>query len=129
MKAILIVLLLPIIYYLLYNTGYMVTGSKSAKMFVGKNRGTNAYWMQFADCSGELKRIIRFRHSKEYKFFLDANIAMGNVSIEILDKDKNVLFCLTPESPEATITADRTQKYYSVYKFEDATGSYEMRWE
>ena len=37
MKALLILLLLPVIYFLLYNSGYMVTGSKTAKVFVGKN--------------------------------------------------------------------------------------------
>ena len=129
MKAIFIVLLLPVIYLLLYNTGYMVTGSKTAKVFVGKNRGTNAYWMQFVECSGELKRMVRFRHSKEYKFTLDASIAMGTVSVEILDKDKNAVLRLTPELPEASMIADSGQKYYTVYKFENASGAYEMRWE
>jgi len=129
MKALLILLLLPVIYFLLYNTGYMVTGSKTAKVFVGKNRGTNAYWMQFVECTGELKRMVRFRHSKEYKFVLDANISMGTVSIEILDKEKNVVLRLTPEQPEASMLADSGQKYYTVYKFENASGAYEMRWE
>lgn len=129
MKAFLILLLLPVIYFLLYNTGYMVSGSKTAKVFVGKNRGTNAYWMQFAECSGELKRMVRFRHSKEYKFTLDASVSLGTVSIEILDKEKNVVLRLTPEQPEASMLADSGKKYYTVYKFEDATGAYEMRWE
>ena len=129
MKAFLILLLLPIIYFLLYNTGYMVSGSKTAKVFVGKNRGTNAYWMQFVECSGELKRMVRFRHSKEYKFTLDASVSLGTVSIEILDKEKNVVLRLTPEQPEASMLADSGKKYYTVYKFEDATGTYEMRWE
>ena len=129
MKALLILLLLPVIYFLLYNTGYMVTGSKTAKVFVGKNRGTNAYWMQFVECSGELKRMVRFRRCKEYKFVLDASIAEGTVSIEILDKEKNVVLRLTPEQPEASMLADSGQKYYTVYKFENASGTYEMTWE
>ena len=120
MKAVLI---------LLYNSGYMVTGSKTAKVFVGKNRGTNAYWMQFVECSGELKRMVRFRNSKEYHFYLDASISLGTVSIEILDKEKNVILRLTPEQPEASMMADSAQKYYTVYKFENASGAYEMRWE
>lgn len=129
MKALLILLLLPVIYYVLYNNGYMVSGSKSAKVFVGKNRGTNAYWMQFVECSGELKRMVRFRQSKEYKFYLNANITVGMVAIEILDKEKQVVLRLTPEQPEARMMADCTQKYYTVYKFENASGAYEMTWE
>lgn len=129
MKAILIVVLLPVIYYVLYINGYMVTGSKSAKAFVGKNRGTNAFWSQFVDCSGELKKVARFRKEKEYKFFLDVGLSYGNVAIELLDKEKNVIMSLTPETPEGSITVDKKQRYYMVYKFENATGSYEMRWE
>lgn len=129
MKVILIVALLPVIYYVLYINGYMITGSKSAKAFVGKNRGTNAYWTQFVDCSGELKKVARFRKEKEYKFFLDVGLSYGNVAIELLDKEKNVIMSLTPETPEGSITVDKKQRYYMVYKFENATGSYEMRWE
>ena len=129
MKAILIVLLLPVIYYVLYINGYMVVGSKSARVFVGKNRGTNAYWSQFADCNGTLKRVARFRNSKEYKFHLDAGLADGTISVELLDKEKNVIMKLTPENPDASFVVDKKQRYYMVYKFEHATGSYEMTWE
>ena len=129
MKVILIVALLPVIYYVLYINGYMITGSKSAKAFVGKNRGTNAFWAQFVECSGTLKKVARFRKEKEYKFFLDVGLSYGNVAIELLDKEKNVIMSLTPETPEGSITVDKKQRYYMVYKFENATGSYEMRWE
>lgn len=129
MKAFLILLLLPVIYYVLYINGYMISGSKSAKAFVGKNRGTNAFWTQFVDCSGTLKKVAKFRKSKEYKFRLDAGLNYGTVSVEILDKEKNVLLCLTPEQPEAAIEVDKKKRYYMVYKFEDATGAYELTWE
>ena len=129
MKAILIVLLLPVIYYVLYINGYMVTGRKSARIFVGKNRGTNAYWSQFVECSGELKKVARFRKSKEYKLHLDVGLADGSVAIQLLDKEKNVIMELTPELPEASIAVDKKQRYYMVYKFENATGSYELTWE
>jgi len=129
MKAILILVLLPVIYYVLYINGYMVVGSKSAKIFVGKNRGTNAYWSQFAGCNGTLKRVARFRDSKEYKFRLDAGITEGTVSVELLDKDKNLIMKLTAENPDACFTVDKKLRYYMVYKFEHATGSYELTWE
>lgn len=129
MKALLILLLLPVIYYVLYSSGYMITGSKSAKAFVGKNRGTNAFWTQFVECSGELKKVAKFRKSKEYKFHLDVGLATGNVAVKLLDKEKNVVMLLSPELPDATITVDKKQRYYMVYQFEEATGSYEMTWE
>ena len=129
MKAILILVLLPVIFYVLYINGYMVLGSKSAKIFVGKNRGTNAYWSQFGECNGELKKVARFRKSKEYKFHLDVGLAAGTVSVELLDKDKNVIMKLTPENPDASFTVDKKLRYYMVYKFENATGSYELTWE
>lgn len=129
MKPLLILLLLPVIYYVLYINGYMISGSKSAKAFVGKNRGTNAFWTQFVECSGTLKKVAKFRKSKEYKFHLDAGLADGAISIELLDKEKNVIMKLTPETPDAGFTVDKKQRYYMVYKFENATGSYEMTWE
>lgn len=129
MKAILILVMLPIIFYVLYSNGYMVLGKKTAKIFVGKNRGTNAYWSQFAECNGEMKKVARFRNSKEYKFHLDAGLAEGAVSVELLDKEKNVIMQLTPETPDASFTVDKKLRYYMVYKFDHATGSYEMTWE
>ena len=129
MKGLLILVLLPVIYYVLYINGYMVVGSKTAKIFVGKNRGTNAYWSQFVSCNGTLKRVARFRNSKEYKFHLDAGLTEGTVSVELLDKDKNVIMSLTPENPDAGFTVDKKNRYYMVYRFEHATGSYELTWE
>ena len=129
MKEILIIVLLPVIFYVLYINGYMVLGKKTAKIFVGKNRGTNAYWSQFASCNGTLKRVARFRDSKEYKFHLDAGLAEGTVLVELLDKDKNVIMSLSPENPDAAFSVDKKNRYYMVYKFEHATGSYELTWE
>ena len=110
MKAILILVLLPIIFYVLYSNGYMVLGKKTAKIFVGKNRGTNAYWSQFGECNGELKKVARFRNSKEYKFQLDVGLAEGTVSVELLDKDKNVMMKLTPETPDASFMVDTSER-------------------
>jgi len=129
MKALLILLLLPVIYYVLYINGYMISGSKSAKAFVGKNQGTNAFWTQFVECNGTLKKVAKFRKSKEYKFHLNAGLADGAVSVELLDKEKQVVMSLTPEQPDGNITVDKKQRYYMVYKFENATGSYELTWE
>ena len=129
MKALLILLLLPVIYYVLYINGYMISGSKSAKAFVGKNQGTNAFWTQFVECNGTLKKVAKFRKSKEYKFHLNAGLADGAVSVELLDKEKQVVMCLNSENPDGSITVDKKQRYYMVYKFENATGTYELTWE
>lgn len=129
MKALLILLLLPVIYYVLYINGYMISGSKSAKVFVGKNRGTNAFWAQFVECSGELKKVAKFRKSKEYKFHLNASMAEGTVSVKLLNKEKQVVMCLTPETTDGSIMVEKKQRYYMVYKYENASGAYEMTWE
>lgn len=129
MKALFILLLLPVVYYVLYSNGFMISGSKSAKAFVGKNRGTNAFWTQFVECSGELKKVAKFRKSKEYRFHLNAGLAYGSVSVELLNKEKQVVMCLTPENPEGSIIVDKKQRYYMVYKFENASGTYELTWE
>lgn len=129
MKALFILLLLPVIYYVLYINGYMISGSKSAKAFVGKNRGTNTFWTQFVECSGELKKVAKFRKSKEYRFHLNAGLAYGSVSVELLNKEKQVVMCLTPENPDGSIIVDKKQRYYMVYKFENASGTYELTWE
>ena len=129
MKTLFILLLLPIIFYVLYINGYLVFGSKRAKVFVGKNRGTKAYWIQFVECSGELKRVVKFRKSKEYHFLLNANVAEGAVKIEIWNKEKEVVLSLTPEQPEGSLVADKKNRYYMVYQFESASGAYELTWE
>ena len=81
------------------------------------------------ECSGELKKVAKFRKSKEYKFHLNVGLADGDVAVQLLDKEKNVIMLLTPELPEASIVVDKKQRYYMVYKFENATGSYELTWE
>ena len=129
MKALLILLLLPVIFYILYINGYMVTGSKSARVYVGEARGSNAFFANFVACDGELKQVVRFRREGEYHFRLNSDLTTGSVAIEIKDKEKQVLLRLTPEHPEGTIEIESKKRYYMTYQYIAATGSYELTWE
>lgn len=129
MRSILILLLLPVVFYVLYINGYLITGSKSAKVYVGKNRGKNAFWANFVSCSGEMKHVARFRRDGIYRFKLNGGVTTGSVAVELWDKEKNVLLRLTPEQPEGTVEVDRKKRYYMVYQYASATGSYELTWE
>lgn len=88
-----IILLLPVIFYVLYINGAMTVESKT------------------------------------YHFRMNAEMSEGRVSVQLLNKDRQPLFSLTPQNPEASVEVEEKERYYIIYKYESATGNYELTWE
>ena len=125
MKLGLLCLVMGIVMYLLYRNGWMVISSKRAVTFVGSNRGKSA---SFSGCSGSIKRIIRFSEDREYRFFLDAALTKGNMSVSLLGPDKKALLQLTDSMPQASATLEKGKRYVLVLRFRSATGRYALQW-
>ena len=107
----------------LYNHGYMIVKSYSAVTFIGSARGTGA---RFVSCNGYLKRIIRFKEEGYRTFILDAELSKGDLSVELLDADKQCIMKLDCVNNSDSVTVERSKKYYLVVNFKSATGRYSI---
>ena len=118
-------LVMGIVMYMLYRNGWMVLSSKSAVTFIGSNRGKSA---TFSGCSGSIKRIVRCREDREYRFFLDAALTKGRMSVSLLGPDKRELLQLTESMPLGAVTLEKGTRYTLVLRFRSATGRYVLQW-
>ncbi len=125
-KPLLLIVIMVIIYYILYQNGYMVTKAIRSIKFIGTERGKKASFMA---CTGTLKRIVLFRESRIYRFILYTELEKGSVEVYLLDSAKNVVLKLDQENAEERIMLDGTSKYTLVIRIQEATGYYELEWE
>lgn len=119
---------LPIIFYLLWINGYMVLNTKRAVLFVGSARGDHRCKINFISCSGSVKKVIKFNESRSYIFHFKNIITRGTVSVELLNKNKEVKLKLNPSIPTGVLIVDRKERYYLVLRFDKADGEYELTW-
>ena len=125
MKLGVLCLVMGIVMYLLYRNGWMILSSKSAVTFIGSNRGKSA---TFSGCSGSIKRIIRCAEDREYRFFLDAALTKGDISVSLLGPDKRELLQLTESMPQGSVTLEKGKSFTLVLRFRSATGRYALQW-
>lgn len=113
--------------YILYCQGFAVLRRTSAIMIVFRH-GKNADQATLDSCTGWVKHAGRFCESKTNEFFLDAQLSKGNVEVILLDRKKQPLMKLTPQSPVCKIELDVRNRYYLRWEFRGATGKCELRW-
>ena len=128
-KIIIIFICLGILFYILYMQGLMVINSKRAVMFMGSIRGRSKCKAKFTMCSGSMKRVIRFKENRTYSFSLNSKLTNGEMAVKILNSSKQPVITLNSNHSKAQLDADKKQRYYLVFMFESATGSYELSWE
>lgn len=124
-KTVVIIIVLASIFYLLYINGCMVVNSKRAVSFVASRECRKA---SFTSCSGHIKRIVRFKESKTYNFILHSELTKGDMTVALLDSDKQELICLNSNEYNAEVFLEKGKRYYLVFSFEAATGSYTLDW-
>ena len=90
--------------------------------------GKNADKATLDSCTGWVMHVGRFRESRTYEFFLDAQLSKGNVEVILLDRKKQPLMLLNPQAPTGKIELDVKNKYYLRWEFEGVTGKCELRW-
>ena len=128
-KIIITLLVLGAIFYLLYMNGYMIVNRKRALMFVGRMRGTNSCKATFTSCNGHMRRVVRFKQSRLYAFTLHTELTAGEMTMELLDSDKKVIMELNSENQMGSVDINCKKRYYLVFRFQTASGSYEFQWE
>ena len=124
-KLILILPLMGILMYLLYINGYLVANYKRAVMFIGSRRGKKA---RFSNCTGYIKRVIRFEENRKYHFVLSTDLSTVEVSMDLLDRTGQSVLSLDRNVSEGSITAETKKRYELIIRFQSASGSYELDW-
>ena len=121
---------LGVLFYVLYDRGYMPVKSMSAIHFIGNmGAGTNKASAAFGSATGQIKRVLRFKESKPYEFTFKGKISKGTVQAYVLESNKIPELVLDSECPSGIVHAVKGQRYYLVIRFQNASGEYTLSWE
>ena len=121
-----LLIIMGIGFYFLYINGYLVTNAKRAVMYIGSLGGRKA---SFSSCTGYTKRVIKFKESGSVHFNLALEISKGEVTMELLDTNKQCILQLSNTQPSSVIQIDAKKRYFLVFRFKSASGSYLLTWE
>ena len=120
---------LGVLFYVLYDRGYMPVKSMSAIHFIGNmGAGTNKASAAFGSATGQIKRVLRFKESKPYEFTFKGKISKGTVQAYVLESNKIPELVLDSECPSGIVHAVKGQRYYLVIRFQNASGEYTLSW-
>lgn len=112
---------MAVLFYLLYQSGFLIVNAKSAVSFVGSARGKRAV---FTACNGHIRRIVRFRADQSCTFNLKTELSKGEVSVELLESGKQKIMALDSQKSSAVVSVKKGQRYDLVVRFKSATGKY-----
>ena len=114
-----ILVVLGVLLYVLYERGYLPVKSMSSIHFIGNmGAGTNKASAAFGSATGQIRRVLRFKESKPYEFTFKGKITKGTVQAYVLDND----------CPSGIVHAVKGQRYYLVIRFQNASGEYNLSW-
>lgn len=119
-----------IVQYLFYINGFLIVKAIRALVFRGSAR---RWWRnnpaaKVISCSGWVRKVIKYKESRQYQFTFDADISKGSITAEIQNRNKEPILTLDAENAQGVLEIDSSERYYLVVRFKKATGSFEMRW-
>lgn len=117
-----------ILFYVLWINGYLIKSRKTSILFVGSLRTKNRCKFKFKNCNGYIKKVIKIRGGRNYKFTFNSNITNGYVAAEIQDVNKRILLQLDKDNPESAINLENNYRYYLVLRFAKAEGEFDLAW-
>ncbi len=124
-----IILLIGVLFYVLYINGYMVIKSISAIAFIGSiGRFKNRSKATFLACNGYIKKVIKFKESREYQFIFNCTISKGDIVVEVQNRHKETVLVLDTVHRNGVLDAHCAERYYLILKFKKADGSFELTW-
>jgi len=121
-----LLVIIGIVFYFLYINGYLMINAKQAVTYIGSLGGRKA---TFTACTGYTRRVIKFKESGTVRFNLDLEIIKGEVTMELMDVTKQCILKLDNIYPSAVIHIDAKKRYFLVFRFKSASGSYLVTWE
>jgi len=116
------------LFYVLWINGYLIKSRKTSLLFVGSLRPQNKCKLKFIDCNGYIKKVVKIRESRNYKFTFNSNITDGYVTAELQDVNRRILLQLDKDNPESAVKLEKNYRYYLVLRFVKAGGEFDLTW-
>lgn len=116
---------LALVMYILYHNGLLVMQAKRAVMFAG---GRGCKKATFISCSGYIRRVVKFRESKRYRFELNTELSKGEVQMELCEAGKGEILRLDGQMQSGEVFVGKGNRYYLTVRFQSASGKYELDW-
>ena len=124
-----LLVVLGVLLYVLYDRGYLPVKSMSAVHFIGSmGAGTNKANAAFGSATGKVTRVLRFKENKPFEFTFKGKITKGSVQAYVLESNKIPDLVLDNDCPSGVVHAVKGQRYYLVIRFQNATGEYTLTW-
>ena len=122
MHIVIILIVIFLALYLLFESGIIALQSKRALLFTASINGMKA---KFGSCTGKITRIVRFRDSAPKKITYSRTLEKGDVHFKIFDCHKNVV--LSSDNKDIYFfTPDAGKKYTFAVFLEKASGQYKI---
>ena len=83
---------------------------------------------KFTSCNGYMKRIVKLKGESNYRFSLYCRLTSGNITVELLDRDKQSMIQLNEFISQGNLSVNRTGRYTLNLRFHSASGEYELNW-
>ena len=129
MKIVLIFLVVCLLFYMLWVSGYLIINQKRAILYFDRRgKDSNSRKITFSSCTGYTKRVLNLSKNHLYQFSFSSDITKGTAIAEIQDKNKNVLFSLDNIHPVQNLDTSQISRYYLVFHFQKADGTICLEW-
>ena len=123
MLYILCPLIILLILFILYVSGFIALQQKRAVMFVASVNGAKA---RFSSCTGKITRIVWFREKREYRILFEKTIDKGSVDISLYDREGNSLIHGGKDEAYA-FSPEPGKRYRLCIQMQKASGKYQIR--
>ena len=122
MHTVIVLIVLLISLYLLYESGIIALQSKRAMLFAASLNGMKA---KFSSCTGKITRIVRFREKREYTVRFERSAEKGAVLLALTDREGHTLI-ESGEEESYTLSPEPGKRYKLCVRMEKASGSYKI---
>ena len=122
MHTIIILFVLFLALYLLYESGIIALQSKRAMLFTASMNGMKA---KFSSCTGKITRIVRFKEKREYTVRFEKNAEKGAVQLILTDREGHALID-SGEEESYTLSPEPGKRYTLCIRMEKASGRYKI---
>lgn len=122
MHIVIILIVIFLALYLLFESGIIALQSKRALLFTASINGMKA---KFGSCTGKITRIVRFREQKEYTIRFEKTVEKGSVLLSLYDSEKNAIIESIDEETY-TFSPVSGKRYILCVRMENASGNYRI---
>ena len=128
MKTLIFIFVILAVLCILYINGYLIFKNIKSVYFVGKHGFMDKRCTaKFSACTGNIRKIMKFKEKRLYNFFFDAKLENGEAKAVIRNSQGKDILVLTAENPSGTLNVS-DGRYTLIFEMYKAYGSYELTW-